>query len=97
MRKVQADTMTLLCLPHHEKTALQNKANEFAGKINDLPGNENNKKADAFKILTADFDITETLSYVGLAKIQAVSNLYKNARLSLQFLPVNRQPPEIAA
>lgn len=94
MRKVQADTMTLLCIPHYEKTALQNKANEFAGKVNDLPGNDNNKKAEAFKMLTADFDIIESLSFAGIQTIQAVSNLYRNIRLSRIFIPENGQPPE---
>ncbi|MBG9375402.1 hypothetical protein I5907_04100 [Panacibacter sp. DH6] len=95
MRKVQADTMTLLCLPHYEKTALQNKATEFAGKVNDLPTNDTNKKAEAFKMLTADFDITENLSLAGLQTSQAVSNLYRNAGLSRTFIPENGQPPEV--
>jgi len=58
MRKVQSDTMTLLCIPHYEKTELQSKATEFAGKVNDLPSNDNNKKAEVLKQLTVDYDIT---------------------------------------
>jgi len=97
MRKVERDTMTLLCLPHHEKTQLQNKANEFAGKVNDLPSNDNNKKAEVFKQLTADYDITYAAASISSVNVQAVSNLYRDTKLSQQFLPVNGQPPEIIA
>jgi hypothetical protein len=94
-RKVQNDTLTLLCIPHHEKTELQQKANEYAGKVNDLPSNDNNKKAEIFKQLTADFDITYSALLYNTDNKQAVSNLYKNSKLSQQFLPVNGQPPEL--
>jgi hypothetical protein len=97
MRKVESDTMTLLCLPHYEKTQLQNKANEFAGKVNDLPSNDNNKKAEVFKQLTADYDIIYSAASISSTNVQAVSNLYLNTKLSQQFLPVNGQPPEIIA
>lgn len=97
MRKVQSDTMTLLCIPHYEKTELQSKATEFAGKVNDLPSNDNNKKAEVLKQLTVDYDITYTVASLSNINVQAVSNLYKNAKLSRQFLPVNGQPPELAA
>ena len=97
MREVQSDTMTLLCIPHYEKTELQNKANEFAGKINDLPSNDNNKKAEVLKQLTADFDITENAASLSSLNVQAVTNLYRNTTLSPQFLPVNGQPPKIVA
>jgi hypothetical protein len=96
-RQVKSDTMTLLCIPHYEKTELQKKANEYAGKVNDLPSNENNKKAEIFKQLTADFDITYSTALFSSTTVQAVSNLYKNTMLSRQFLPVNGQPPEATA
>ncbi|QEC68368.1 hypothetical protein FRZ67_14045 [Panacibacter ginsenosidivorans] len=97
MREVQSDTMTLLCIPHYEKTALQNKASEFAGKVNDLPSNDNNKKAEVFKQLTVDFDINENAASLSSINVQAVTNLYRNTILSQQFLPVNGQPPEVMA
>jgi hypothetical protein len=95
MRRVQSDTMTLLCIPHYEKTELQSKANEFAGKVNDLPSN--NKKAEVFKQLSADFDITYGTALPGSENVQAVSNLYQNTMLPQRFLPVNGQPPEAIA
>lgn len=97
MREVQSDTMTLLCIPHYEKTELQNKANEFAGKINDLPSNDNNRKAEVFKQLAADFDLTENAASLSSLNVKAVTNLEKSTTLSQQFLPVNGQPPEIVA
>lgn len=97
MRKVQSDTMTLLCIPHYEKTELQNKATEFAGKVNDLPSNDNNKKAEVLKQLTADYDITYAVASLSNINVQAVSNLERNTKLSHQFLPVNGQPPETLA
>lgn len=96
-RKVQNDTLTLLCIPHHEKTELQQKANEYAGKVNDLPSNSNNKKAEIFKQLTADFDITYSTALYNSDNKQAVANLYQNTTLPHQFLPVNGPPPETAA
>ena len=96
-RKVQNDTLTLLCIPHHEKTDLQQKANAYAGKVNDLPSNDNNKKTEIFKQLTTDFDITYSIPLYNTDNKQAVSNLYKNTKLSQQFLPVNGQPPELTA
>lgn len=96
-RQVKSDTMTLMCIPHYEKTELQNKANEFAGKINDLPANDNNKKAEILKQLTADFDITYSTALFSSENVQAVSNLYKNTTVPQQFLPVNGQPPEFTA
>lgn len=96
-RQVKSDTMTLLCIPHYEKTELQKKANEFAGKVNDLPANDNNKKAEIFKQLTADFDITYSTALFSSDNVQAVANLYKSTTLPQQFLPVNGQPPEITA
>jgi len=56
-RKVYNDTLILQCIPHEEKTELQQKANDYFGKVNDLPSsNDNNKKAEVFKQLSGDYD-----------------------------------------
>jgi len=94
-RTVQNDTMTLLCIPHVEKTELQQKANEYAGKINDLPSNDNSKKAETAKQLISDFEMPNDIALCSNENEQAVSNLYKNTRPLSQFLPVNAQPPEV--
>ena len=60
-------------------------------------GNVREQKAEVFKQLTADFDITYTTALFSSANNQAVSNLYKNTLLPQQFLPVNGQPPEFTA
>ena len=49
-RTVQNDTMILLCIPHEEKTAIQEKANDYFGNVNDIAGNNTNKKLSAKKI-----------------------------------------------
>jgi hypothetical protein len=43
-RKIQNDTLYLLCLPNIEKTALYKEKNNFTSQVNDLPSNnkENN-------------------------------------------------------
>ncbi|CAN5132388.1 hypothetical protein BH11BAC6_BH11BAC6_12050 [soil metagenome] len=95
-RNVQNDTMTLLCIPNPEKTELQQKVNEYAGKVNGLPSNDNNKKAETCKQQISDFDVYENIALNSGKKIQAVSNLHKNTNLLQQFLPVNTEPPEIS-
>jgi len=56
-RTVQNDTMILLCIPHEEKTTLQQNANTFFGHVNDLEGNSNTKKSNSFKLLFTDYDL----------------------------------------
>lgn len=94
-RKVYNDTLILQCIRHEEKTALQKKANDYFGKVNDLPGNDNNKKAEAFKQLFGDYDLNSFTQYSYNSTKQADFNLYKDAIILHQYLPVNAQPPEI--
>ncbi|MEP6845002.1 MAG: hypothetical protein ABI861_03335 [Panacibacter sp.] len=97
-RSVRNDTITLFCIPHYEKTALQQKASELAGKINDLPSNDNSRKAEVFKQLTVDFDIIYATAMYGNEKALTVSGQSENFYpLPQQFLPVNGQPPEFTA
>lgn len=96
-RKVYNDTLILQCIPHAEKTVLQQKANDYMGKVNDLPGNDNNKKAEAFKQLFSEYDVnTSTASFYSFEK-QAAFNISQDARELHQYLPVNGQPPEFYA
>ena len=94
-RKVYNDTLILQCIPHEEKTELQQKANDYFGKVNDLPGNDNNKKAEAFKQLFTDY-VFNTLDQLSFSvQHQANYNLFNDAYLLHQYLPVNSQPPEL--
>jgi hypothetical protein len=89
--------MILLCISHDEKTQLQQKANEYFGKINDLPGNDNNKKAEIFKQLTSDYDFNYAVTSVHNIESRADFNLYKNTLLPTGYMPIEGQPPEYIA
>jgi hypothetical protein len=95
-RKVYNDTLILQCIPHQEKTELEQKANDYFGKVNDLPGNDNSKKSEVLKQLTSDYDFyTSAESSYSLNK-QADYNILSNADLPHCYLPVSGQPPEFS-
>ena len=96
-RKVYNDTLILQCIPHAEKTVLQQKASDYMGKVNDLPGNDNNKKAEAFKQLFSDYDVNTSTPYFYSFEKQAPFNISRDARELHQYLPVDGQPPEFYA
>jgi hypothetical protein len=94
-RKVYNDTLILQCIPHEEKTELQQKANEYFGKVNDLPSsNDHSKKAEVFKQLSGDYDFYTLAETSYNFKEQADYNLFNDALTAHQYLPVNGQPPE---
>ena len=95
-RKVYNDTLILQCISHEEKTELQQMANDYFGKVNDLPGNDNNKKAEAFKQLLSDYDVNASAQTSYSLKEQADFNLFGVATILHQYLPVNGQPPELS-
>jgi hypothetical protein len=94
-RMVYNDTLILLCIPHEEKIKLQEKANDYFGKVNDLPGNENSKKAEVFKQLTADYDLNNLSELLYSLNKQTDFNLFNGASLMHQYIPLQGQPPEI--
>jgi hypothetical protein len=96
-RKIFNDTLILQCIPHEEKTALQEKANDYMGKVNDLPGNDNGKKAEAFKQLFSDYDINTFARGFYNVNRQVVFTIFHNANTLHQYLPVNCQPPDFSA
>jgi hypothetical protein len=96
-RKIYNDTLILLCIPHEEKTKLQEKANDYFGKVNDLPGNDNNKKAEVFKQLLSEYDVNNLAPPFRSLNKQADFNLFNNASLMHQYLPLDGHPPEIPA
>ena len=96
-RKIFNDTLILQCIPHEEKTVLQQKANDYMGKVTDLPGNDNNKKAEAFKQLFSDYDVNALAQIFYNTQKQAYFNISPDANLLHQYLPVNGQPPEFFA
>jgi hypothetical protein len=95
-RKVYNDTLILQCIAHEVKTELQQKANDYFGKVNDLPSsNGNSKKADAFKQLSGDYDFNTLTEPSYSLREQADYNLFSDALIPHQYLPVNGQPPEL--
>jgi hypothetical protein len=93
-RKVFNDTLILQCIPHEEKTVLQQKADDYMGKVNDLPGNDNNKKADAFKQMISDYDVNTFTQTFYNTERQAQFNILHDANTLHQYRPVKEQPPE---
>ncbi len=95
-RKVQNDTMILLCIRHDEKMQLQQKANDYFGKVNDLPSNENNgKKAEVFKQLFSDYDFYSNSSSSGAFTGNIAYNLFHKSACMQQYIPLHGQPPEL--
>ncbi len=92
-RKVYNDTMILLCIQHETKTKLEQKANDYFGKMNDLPGNDN-KKADAFKQLLSDYDTVADAHSFSVTGKTPDFNLHNEAALLLNFIPLHGQPPD---
>jgi hypothetical protein len=95
-RKVYNDTLILQCIPHHEKTELEQKASDYFGKVNDLPGNDNSKKTEVFKQLANDYDFYTSAESLNLLNNNTVYNIISAANLVHQYLPVNGQPPDLA-
>ena len=93
-RKVYNDTMILLCIQHEMKTKLEQKASDYFGKINDLPGSENSKKADALKQLLSDFDTNANQQVFAITGTTPEFNLHHDALIPHQFIPLQGQPPE---
>ena len=93
-RKIYNDTMILLCIQHEMKTKLEQKASDYFGKINDLPGNENGKKADALKQLLNDFDLDNSQQVVAITETTPEFNLHHDAFSPHHFIPLQGQPPE---
>lgn len=94
-RTVQNDTMILMCIPHEEKTKIQESANNYFGNLNDLAGNNNSsKKAEAFKQLLTEFDNNQPAQALSVYQSVSSYQLYKNAAAQQQFIPLHGQPPE---
>ena len=95
-RKIYNDTMILLCIQHETKTKLEQKANDYFGKMNDLPGNDT-KKADAYKQLLSDYDTVADSPAFSIAGKTSEFNVQNETFLLKQFIPLYGQPPEVVA
>ena len=81
-RKVQNDTLFLQCIKHTEKINLEQKSNDYFGKVNDVAGNSDAKKIPGknsilLKFSIADF-ITNEIITCTLNNYMPVDNTYTN-------------------
>lgn len=96
-RKLYNDTLILLCIPHHKKTEIQQKANDYFGNVNGLPANnENSEKAEVFKQLLSDFECTDDCNNLLQQPFSVTYNTFSFPTCLAQYIPPQDQPPEIS-
>ena len=81
-RKVQDDTLYLQCIKHTEKINLEQKSNDYFGKVNDVAGNSDAKKIPGKNSITlkfsmADFITNEIVTFTNISYSTA-DNSYIN-------------------
>ncbi len=96
-RKLYNDTLILMCIANTEKTEIANKANDYYGKVNGLPLNNENKKADNYKQLTFDKEMHETMQNFSRFSSSQTFNIFYSSFYA--FEPANncKKPPRIIA
>ena len=94
-RKVQNDTMYLQCIRHTEKINLQQKSNDYFGKVNGVAGNSDTKKmpgksSNLLKFAVSDFtnDIPswKHVSFITDQAVYTIKPLINNSAAHLQQL-----------
>lgn len=95
-RKLYNDTMIFLCIQNEIKIKLTQKTNDYFGKVNEAPGN-NNKKCDIAKQLSSDFEPGIPANAIYLPVKATHFNFYKTAFMQQEYLPLYGQPPKIVA
>ena len=96
-RKVSGNVLFLLCLPHTEKDRIVQAKDEFSKAVNDIPANNqgSQQKTNVFKLLTAEFNLYETVVNENNFSSITSSWLQKNTALKDYFIPLTpAQPPE---
>lgn len=94
-RKVYDDTLIVQCIPHTEKAKLQQTANDYFGKLNDLPGRSTNKKAEIFKQLFSDYEINSSIQLSPFSKQKKTFYSFSNPSILHHFPAIDGQPPEL--
>lgn len=94
-RKVVNDTLFLQCIRHTEKINLQQKSNEYFGKVNDVAGNNDTKKmpgktVNFLKFAALDFtnDIAawKCISFIADPAVYPVKPFISNGSAHIQQL-----------
>ncbi len=96
-RKVVADTLYLLCIPHVEKNNIQLAKSDYFNVLNNIQhnGQQKNSQPPAIKLMLSEFLQHETLDCS--SNTNSVSSLYmiKDINYPSQFdLSTPAQPPE---
>jgi len=92
-RKIINDTMILMCIRHDAKTQIQQKANDYFGKVNDLPSGS--KKSEVVKQVLGDYDFNEQAKDVFTPPQNIAFNYFRDIAPSQQYISIQEQPPEI--
>ncbi len=99
-RKVANDTLYLQCIKHVEKNKLQQKANDYFGKTNDIAGNDNTKNSSgkntaAAKYAAQDFISTFTAWHCNTFTAPLPSYLIKQfTSKGCEYLQLLIKPPQ---
>lgn len=100
-RKVDNDTLILLCIPNHKKMDLQTAKNEFFKNTNDLAQNSSSKKPSgsktiSFKKLMSEYDDHSYAFSAGLITLNLQNRGFAYLVTSLLSSPhiSPEQPPE---
>jgi hypothetical protein len=101
-RKVQNDTLILLCLPNQEKMQMQTARDQFFSLVNDLQSNDQNNsgkgsvpKPSVAKNVITEYGQPEENSYLITPSLSKVLRIVSNDNtLSPGLLSSPEQPPE---
>lgn len=101
-RKVANDTLYLQCIRNTEKIELQQKSNDYFGKINDVAGNNSTKKMPGKSSQFAKFSLSDFTN--DIAPWKDVSVLFTTTPYSIQSFDNSSiahlqrliKPPELA-
>lgn len=101
-RKVANDTMYLQCIRNTEKIKLQQKSNDYFGKVNDVAGNTGTKKMPAKNSQLAKFALSDFTNDIAPWKCvpipftTSVYNILSINNSSTAHLQRLIKPPELA-
>ena len=95
-RRVNHDTLELLCLPNKAKTNFRSVKNEFVKFATDATSSQQDKKSNVFKISFPDF--YQDIDVYALNEAQKTSTKYfffNTAFLQADYSLKGEQPPEL--
>lgn len=97
-RRVNNDTLELLCLPNQSKTNLRSVKNEFVKFSVDTNSSQQEKKSNNFKISFPDFcQDVNVFAMNGPSPITAKHFYFNTAFLKIVYSSKHEQPPEFVA